>query len=209
MDNLPPSICKYCSQEIKDGEARYTRWEPDEFCHYDCFAAANPDHKALTAATFQSTLEEMEQSASKMSSAFDQLYESLTGRKKVLPKKRLPFGQSANSIRLAEMLSEVFTAIYEEPIKVDPANFWIQDPAYRGPKWDLALWGGWAYWKLPEKGSSGIKINFSSWDSTTKLLKVGRISATSEGCHSFDVHAFTELQPSPDQYRGTRKRRVD
>lgn len=65
---------------------------------------------------------------------------------------------------------------------VDEMFLWVQQLAYRGPKWDLACWGGHATLR-----GTPAKVSVSSWATMTQCVKARYLKLDRDGAMSFDV----------------------
>jgi len=108
--------CTICGQPVVAGQARYTLTEN----HYDC---EYPNG-------YVSPREALQQIEEKL---FD-----LTGTKARAAPCRPGDGPVAR--RVARRLSALFKEEFGWNIESRAMNFWVQAPAHRGPKWDLAVW---------------------------------------------------------------------
>ena len=74
-------------------------------------------------------------------------------------------------IRLATILSELFSQKYGAAVTVEPEDLWMQEGGYRSVHWDLARWGG----AVPkERCPPGIyRISFCSWDRMGDCCRFG------------------------------------
>lgn len=85
----------------------------------------------------------------------------------VKPKKpRKNFGEGATYAKLLVILSQAF----KEKGHESASNFklWLQEPYYRGQKWDLAKWGGHAV-------TSTGEIHFSSFSTMSECVRAGGV----------------------------------
>jgi hypothetical protein len=155
--------CSICKKEIKDGEARYTGEERRGiFKHWDCHEA---QRKQLDV---------------DLDLISDTLFD-LTGRKPRKPKARDGDGPTAQKIK--RMIVEAFERDYGLELDINQMVAWVQPPAYRGPRMDLAVWGI----DVPHPDYPNRKIIFHSWDTMTALAKQKTVEFSKEGIDTFDV----------------------
>lgn len=154
-------ICSICGKPMLDGQARYTAGEHRGiFRHWDCYEPELNKIEAVTKTLFDDT------------------------KSYAIRKRRARDGKGPVARKIGRMLAEAVKR--ELQLDIDPENFvfWVQPPSYRGPRWDLAVWG--AHIQHPEH--SNLKLMFHSWDTMTKLSKCSTLSLAHEGTYgTFDV----------------------
>ncbi|WP_298151053.1 hypothetical protein [Flavobacterium sp.] len=151
--------CTICSLPVLAGQARYTVTEN----HYDC---EYPDG-------FVSPMDMLKQ-------AEERLF-GVTGRKvRAAPCKP---GDGPVAKKVAILLSKLFKEDFGWEIDPASMSFWVQAPAYRGPKFDLAVWGC----SFPHPDFKKLNVSVHSWDTMTRLLKRPKIKLMADGGWSFDV----------------------
>jgi len=151
--------CTICGQPVTAGQPRYTVTEN----HYDC------EYPTGYVSPMQ-MLKEAEKSLV-----------SLTGLKPRASPCRPGDGPVAK--RIAARLAKLFKADHGWDIEPSAMSFWVQAPADRGPKFDLAVWG--CSFAHPEHPN--LKVSVHSWDTMTSLLKREKIKLIPDGSLSFDV----------------------
>ena len=157
--------CSICKKPILDGEPRYTAGEHKGiFRHWDCYA---PELKKI-----------------------DDVMALMVGDRK---KIRILTGVRKSPVRagdgpVAKRLGiKLAAAIKRElDLDVDPKDlkFWVQPPEYRGPRWDLAVWGC----TVTHPDSPNRMLSFHSWDTMTRLVKAKELKIVSDGL-DYDVGA--------------------
>jgi hypothetical protein len=151
--------CTICGQHVVAGQARYTVTEN----HYDC---EYPNG-------YVSPMDMIKETEAKL---FGQAV------KKVRATPCRP-GDGPVAKRVAKRLSTVFKDQLEWEIDPGTMSFWVQAPAHRGPKMDLAVWGC----SFPHPDLPKLKISVHSWDTMTRLLKRPKVALMADGGWSFDV----------------------
>lgn len=87
-------------------------------------------------------------------------------------------GPVAKALR-ARLVPLIEAAAGEE---VEELFLWVQPLAYRGPKWDLACWGGHATLK-----GTPAQVTVSSWATMTDCVRAAHLKLEPDGALSFDV----------------------
>jgi len=151
--------CTICGKPVVAGQPRYTVTEN----HYDC---EYPNG-------YVSPLDEVKQAEKKMLEA--------TGKKPRATPCRPGDGPVAK--RVAARLATLFKDEYDWDIDPASMSFWVQAPAHRGPRFDLAVWGC----SFPHPELPKLKVSAHSWDSMTRLLKREKLALMPDGAWSFDV----------------------
>jgi hypothetical protein len=109
-----------------------------------------------------------------LDAAFEQL-SSIVGARKSPVKA----GTGKTATKLKAMIMEALAA--ENPgAAITDIDLWIQAPAYRGPRWDLAGWGGVA--KI-----DGRPATFHSWATMTACVKSGGVRLWLEDVRTWDI----------------------
>lgn len=103
------------------------------------------------------------------------------------PKRKppVPVGEGPTAQKLKTMIEAAFK-VQLEASEVKDLWFWIQDPAYRGPRWDLAGWGGHAV-------VDGQKTTFHSWATMTQCVKSGGVKLVADGLE-WDVYPRSQIE---------------
>lgn len=151
--------CTICRKPVVAGQARYTVTEN----HYDCEFPNG----------YVSPVEMFKEAEEKLSALY------LT-KPRAAPCRP---GDGPVAKKVAALLSQLFKEKLGWDIKPDSMNFWVQPPAYRGPKWDLAVWG--CSFPHPKFPTSSVSVH--SWDTMTRLLKRKKVELMEDGAWSFDV----------------------
>lgn len=156
-------ICETCHTPIFDGEARYGA---RDYQHYDC---AFPNGRQ---AMF---------SISEAIEKADAAIFAMTGKK---PRKR-PCRAGDGPTAKKAIVNVVSAFKHSHGWGIDPTTIrlWVQAPIYRGPRWDLAGWGGFA--QHPE--FANLKISFHSWASMTEVAKSKKVYIHDEGVSDWEV----------------------
>jgi hypothetical protein len=157
-------ICAICGKPVLDGQGRYAAGEHKGiFRHWECY----------------------KKDAAKLQEALDR-FASRTGTTSITHrKKQCRPGDGPTAKRLAVKLAAAVKA--KLGYEVDPADFdfWVQPPAYRGPRWDLAVWGA----SITHPELTNMQLTFHSWDTMSRLVKKKVVHITPEDVgFSFDVH---------------------
>lgn len=156
-------ICSICGKPVRDGEARYAAGEhKDIFRHWECY----------------------KKDAAKLQEALNR-FEARTGTTSITHrKKQCRLGDGKTARRLAVKIA---AAVKDQlGYDIDPADldFWVQPPAYRGPRWDLAVWG--ASVQHPE--FPNLQLTFHSWDTMSRLVKQKTVKLMQDdSAFTFDV----------------------
>lgn len=165
MDN-----CSVCNKPILPGEAihgmRGDHWE----CVYPP-GARPPDPFAL------SPEEDRKAAIESCDRALAKLGEIKTALK--LRRRPAPAGTGKLAVKVGQMVQQAIEAHTGK--KLTNLHLWVQAPVHRGPRWDLANWGGFA-----DIVGSGLKYSFSSWHTMTECAK--GIKVAPDGINSFDVY---------------------
>ena len=147
--------CSICKKPVFAGEARYTVTNN----HYECQFPGGRQ-------SFDDLVDEL-----------DSRLESLTGRKRRRASK--PIGQGAIALKAQAKVLEALKKFYAE----EPSDIvvWVQPPAYRGDKWDLARWGlNCRFGRMP--------VTCYSWATMTECAKSKNLTVTNDGISgSFDI----------------------
>jgi len=141
-------ICKHCGKPIEAGEPWHTLAE----MHWDCYD------------------EKFNPQAAK--SIFDR---TLDDQRTVVTVRRKRNSRPGEG-KLAKRLKKILLPLIEEAFKKDygidleladeDMFFWVQPPSHRGPRWDLACWGG----CITNDKIPGRRANIHSWETMTTLL---------------------------------------
>jgi hypothetical protein len=94
------------------------------------------------------------------------------------PRKAEGHGRKAQ--KLARMIAQALQRDFDLEINPQDLTFWVQPPAYRGPRWDLAVWGASCRHPLYPKQS----LTFHSWSTMTALAKGKALSLSQEHTRS-------------------------
>lgn len=160
-------VCTICSKPVLHGESRHGFTNN----HYDC---EYPNG-------YKSPLELVKEAEQQMNAALF----NLTGRKPRKPPARPGDGSVAKRVQ-----AKLAAALREE-LGSEPHDFfmWVQAPAHRGPRNDLAVWGGHCEMDRVDVGCGpidNVKITFSSWSTMTECAK-GSLKLSIDGVFSYDV----------------------
>jgi hypothetical protein len=161
-------LCTICHEPVVDGQPRYSITDN----HWACEKIPSR--------------EEAEQAYAKM----DELLGTATGKK---PRKRSkPIGEGKTALKVKRLV-EVALLTYYEAQTVEGLTLWCQPPAYRGPRWDLACWGGHAQ-------VDGLQRCFSSLATMTECAKAGEISFSHHpGDIDLNIYPGAERPPLPQE----------
>lgn len=95
--------------------------------HYDCHRAANPPLPSL---------QEIQAQGAQGDAAIDSMFAAIGAKPK---RRRAKAGTGKLSAKVQQL---VLHALEEKTgLPVYSANLWLQEGAYRGPRWDLDSWG--------------------------------------------------------------------
>lgn len=100
-------------------------------------------------------------------------------------KPRASAGKGKTAQRIEKMIREAFAIQYPGDA-IEDFLIWVQPPYYRGPRWDLAVWGGHAY-------VGKLLVSFHSWATMTQCVKSGSIKLSMEGPHDWDILPGIEI----------------
>lgn len=161
-------ICSICNKPILEGQARYTAGEHKGiFRHYECYEPTLKKHDALIA---------------NLDRDIERILGPKTARKSQRKRPCRP-GDGPVAKRLAPRIVEAVKRDLGLVVEPEDLDFWVQDPAHRGPRWDLACWG--CHFVHPEM--TNLKIGIHSWKTMTGLLKQKTLSLSPDGPWSFDI----------------------
>ncbi|MBI6727188.1 hypothetical protein YA0089_26600 [Pseudomonas viridiflava] len=138
-DDYATHLCKYCNAPVLKGEPVHGATGD----HWDCTPKLSD------------TISDMD------------LKLLLVGVETKKPKKhRKKVGDGATYAKLIVVLTEAF----KEKGYESASNFklWLQEPSYRGQKWDLAKWGGHAT-------TANGEIHFSSFSTMSECVRTGGV----------------------------------
>jgi hypothetical protein len=158
-------ICSICQRPILDGEGRYTAGEHKGiFRHWECY----------------------KKDAQKLQEALDR-FEARTGTTSITHrKKQCRLGDGRTARRLAVKIAAAVKTQLGYDIDPTDLDFWVQPPAYRGSRWDLAVWG--ARVKHPDPQYTNLVLTFHSWDTMSRLVKQKTVKLMQDGsAFTFDV----------------------
>jgi hypothetical protein len=146
--------CKHCGKPILPGEP----WHTVSQMHWECHEEAYPPLDKLIA---------------KLDAKF-------YGPDYVPPKPRkrpCRPGDGPTARKLAKRLAVLVRDKLGYDVPEEDFWFWVQPPEYRGPRWDLAVWG--CHVKSPDIPGGMLMLN--SWDTMTNLLKAKHLGLTHDG----------------------------
>ncbi len=157
---IPFEICQHCQEPIVAGDA----WHTVARMHWACYEVAYPQpEKALE--TYRETI-------AKADAALAEINSMLGVRKRPCRPGDGPIAR-----RLARRLSALVERQLGWKIPAEDFWFWVQPPEYRGPRWDLAVWG--CHVKAKELPGGMLMLN--SWDTMTALLRCKHLTLSHEG----------------------------
>lgn len=150
-------VCSICGQEVKVGEPRHSLTGN----HWECMPKAE---------SFQDVIKLMDK-------AVEELCEVADIPKPRKPPVRAGTGPTANKVK-----AKIIAALAKEyGCPITDVVLWVQEPAYRGPRWDLAGWGGSAK-------AGPLTITFHSWATMTACAKGKTLEIGLEtGAHDWDI----------------------
>jgi len=164
MDDEGPMICSICNKSILAGEGRYTGGDHKGiYRHWDCY---------------KPQLDKIDKMLRELKSDINRIGPA---RKRKRPCR---LGEGPTSKRLAVKIAKAIEHDLGLEVKPEDLEFWVQPPAYRGPRWDLAGWGC----RVAHPEYPNLKISMHSWSSMTQLVKQKTVSLVSDGTiWSYDV----------------------
>lgn len=160
MPNLTLNLCTICGKPVLEGEARYTITEN----HYDC------ERPAFV-------------SDSELSRRGDEVMRRLSSAALLVApmrKRPVPIGKGVVALRLKRKLCTALSE-YHNGAEIVELWLWIQPPGYRGPKYDVACWGGFYV-------VNNVQAAFHSWDTMTVCAKAKTL--TLSGKQWFDLEVW-------------------
>jgi len=163
MDDDEEMICSICRRPILDGEGRYTAGEHKGiYRHWDCY---KPE------------LDKIDRMLKDLNSDIEKLGPIRKRRSPCRP------GDGPVAKRLGLKIVAALKRQLELDVTIEHLDFWVQPPTYRGPRWDLAVWGC----TVEHPAILGGKIMLHSWEPMTKLVKQETLTLYPEGVLTFDV----------------------
>ncbi|MBB4861596.1 hypothetical protein HNP46_000407 [Pseudomonas nitritireducens] len=148
-------VCSICGQEVKFGQPRHSLTGN----HWDCMPK----------------VEDVRDVIKRMDDAMTGLCE-MAG----IPKAKKPPVRAGTGPTTEKVKAKIIAALEKEyGCPITDVVIWVQPPAYRGPRWDLAGWGGTAK-------AGQISLTFQSWNTMTacakgETLEVGPDNMTTHG----------------------------
>lgn len=102
-------------------------------------------------------------------------------------------GDGPTAKRLAKRLCEELKRQVDYDFTPEQMFFWVQPPTYRGPRWDLAVWGC----IIESEKVPGRKLMLNSWETMSSLVKAKHLSLTWEGGMELGVGASDKQHDEP------------